>query len=209
MTGAVSAGKRAIPFFCAAQELGLRRVLGTHGGKKLASDAGSAGGRRVGERPFPERPEGADSLPQIDHLLVLMMENHSYDNYLGMLGRGPGESPRGDGLRSGRRAADGGQSCSRQRYPARLPDADHLPAVGQAIPGVGTGPCPVRCRPQRWIRAVGERPGRDGLLDRPGPAVGLLAGRHLPAGRSLVRLPLGPDPAEPPLPAGSHLGRHG
>ena len=71
------------------------------GGKKLASDAGSAGGRRVGERPFPERPEGADSLPQIDHLLVLMMENHSYDNYLGMLGRGPGASPRGDGFTIG------------------------------------------------------------------------------------------------------------
>ena len=27
-------------------------------------------------------------LPQINHILVLMMENHSFDNYLGTLGRG-------------------------------------------------------------------------------------------------------------------------
>src|SRR5262252_697423 len=34
---------------------------------------------------------GTDCLPQIEHIVVLMMENHSYDNYLGMLaGRGDG-----------------------------------------------------------------------------------------------------------------------
>jgi phospholipase C len=57
--------------------------------------------RAVGQRPFPDRPEGSDTLPQIAHILVLMMENHSYDNYLGMLGRGPGEHPRGDGFAIG------------------------------------------------------------------------------------------------------------
>jgi phospholipase C len=36
-------------------------------------------------------PAGTDRLPQIGHIVVLMMENHSYDNYLGMLqGRGEG-----------------------------------------------------------------------------------------------------------------------
>ena len=29
-------------------------------------------------------------LPQIKHIVVLMMENHSFDNYLGTLGRGEG-----------------------------------------------------------------------------------------------------------------------
>jgi phospholipase C len=29
-------------------------------------------------------------MPEIDHIIVLMMENHSFDNYLGMLGRGDG-----------------------------------------------------------------------------------------------------------------------
>jgi phospholipase C len=34
---------------------------------------------------------GTDRLPQIEHIVILMMENHSYDNYLGMLeGRGDG-----------------------------------------------------------------------------------------------------------------------
>ncbi len=34
---------------------------------------------------------GTDLLPQIEHIVILMMENHSYDNYLGMLdGRGDG-----------------------------------------------------------------------------------------------------------------------
>jgi len=44
----------------------------------------------VGERPDPSRPEGTDRLPQIGHIVILMMENHSFDNYLGMLGRGDG-----------------------------------------------------------------------------------------------------------------------
>ncbi|HZR51552.1 MAG TPA: alkaline phosphatase family protein [Streptosporangiaceae bacterium] len=48
----------------------------------------------IGERPRPDLPAGADLLPQIKHIVVLMMENHSYDNYLGMLaGRGDGLPP--------------------------------------------------------------------------------------------------------------------
>src|SRR5215471_9113417 len=45
----------------------------------------------AGDRPRPDLPEGTDLLPRIRHVVVLMMENHSYDNYLGMLaGRGEG-----------------------------------------------------------------------------------------------------------------------
>jgi phospholipase C len=46
-------------------------------------------------RPRPDLPPGTDLLPQIRHIIVLMQENHSHDNYLGML---PG---RGDGLALG------------------------------------------------------------------------------------------------------------
>jgi phospholipase C len=47
--------------------------------------------RRVGQRPDPSKPEGTDLIPQIEHVLVVMMENHSYDNYFGTLaGRGDG-----------------------------------------------------------------------------------------------------------------------
>ncbi|MBV9095791.1 MAG: hypothetical protein JO132_18290 [Streptosporangiaceae bacterium] len=48
-------------------------------------------GHAAGPLPDTARPAGSDLLPQIRHIVVLMMENHSYDNYLGMLrGRGEG-----------------------------------------------------------------------------------------------------------------------
>jgi phospholipase C len=44
-----------------------------------------------GTRPRPDLPAGTDLIPQIAHIVLLMMENHSYDNYLGTLaGRGDG-----------------------------------------------------------------------------------------------------------------------
>ena len=48
-----------------------------------------------GERPRPDLPPGEDLIPQVKHIVVLMMENHSFDNYLGTLGRGKG-FPLGD-----------------------------------------------------------------------------------------------------------------
>ena len=47
-----------------------------------------------GTRPFPDRPEGTDTLPQVEHIIVYMQENHSYDSYFASL-------PRGDGLLKG------------------------------------------------------------------------------------------------------------
>src|SRR5262249_52284058 len=45
-------------------------------------------GRRVpGSLPHPRLPEGTDTLPQIEHVIILMMENHSFDNYFGTLYR--------------------------------------------------------------------------------------------------------------------------
>jgi phospholipase C len=56
------------------------------------------GTAQPGQRPQPSLPAGTDLLPQIKHIVVLMMENHSYDNYLGMLtGRGEGFPLDGDG----------------------------------------------------------------------------------------------------------------
>ena len=46
--------------------------------------------RKPGSLPFPHMPEGTESLPQIEHIIVLMMENHSFDDHLGTLGRGDG-----------------------------------------------------------------------------------------------------------------------
>ena len=67
----------------------------------------------VGDRPRPDLPEGTDLLPQIRHIVILMMENHSYDNYLGML------TDRGEGLPLG---------------PDRAPDVVNYLPNGQAFP---------------------------------------------------------------------------
>ena len=46
--------------------------------------------RKPGSRPNPTLPEGTDMLPKIEHIVVLQMENHSFDDHFGMLGRGDG-----------------------------------------------------------------------------------------------------------------------
>jgi phospholipase C len=51
-----------------------------------------AGAEPVGPRTRLDLKPGTDMLPQIRHIVILMMENHSYDNYLGML------ADRGEGL---------------------------------------------------------------------------------------------------------------
>src|ERR1700761_431086 len=53
--------------------------------------------RQPNSLPFPNLAPGTDTIPQIEHIVVLMMENHSFDNRLGMLDR-----PDVDGFRLGR-----------------------------------------------------------------------------------------------------------
>ena len=74
--------------------------------KRLARRRAAA---RPGPRPRPGEPAGTDLLPQIQHIVVLMMENHSYDNYLGMLaGRGEGFPLAADGQPDVYNHANGG-----------------------------------------------------------------------------------------------------
>src|SRR4029450_12322930 len=72
------------PFVAGAPGVGL--VLGG------AIDAAAVVHRRrkPGSLPFRHLPEGTDTLPQIEHIIILMMENHSFDDHLGTLGRGDG-----------------------------------------------------------------------------------------------------------------------
>ena len=65
-----------------------------------------------------------------------MMENHSYDNRLGMLRR-----PDADGFRIGRNGLPAGrQPVSGRRPAARVPDADDLPAQRPAEPELDRQP---------------------------------------------------------------------
>ena len=61
-------------------------------GTRLAGAAtpGPAPVRRAGSRPYPRLPAGTDTIPQIEHVVILMMENHTFDAYFGALGRGDG-----------------------------------------------------------------------------------------------------------------------
>jgi phospholipase C len=73
-----------------------RALLGTAAGSAAAFAYGrlpawarpmaaAAGVRRPDSLPFPHRRAGSESMPQIKHVVVLMMENHSFDNLLGMV----------------------------------------------------------------------------------------------------------------------------
>ncbi|KAK9427656.1 phosphoesterase family protein [Lipomyces doorenjongii] len=53
--------------------------------------------RQPGTLPFPDLPSGTDTLPGIEHIVLLMLENHSFDNVFGVLGRGDGFTRNSDG----------------------------------------------------------------------------------------------------------------
>src|SRR5205807_10659308 len=78
-----------------------RRTLLRHGGSAAAALAALSGGglwhaalasarrlRAPDSLPDPRRPAGTptDALP-FDHVVIVMMENHSFDNLLGALSR--------------------------------------------------------------------------------------------------------------------------
>jgi phospholipase C len=87
--------------------------------------------RQPNTLPFPNLPAGTDTLPGIEHIVVLMLENHSYDNFLGMLGRGRGQTPRGDGFTLGPDAkptATNPRSDGRIQRAFRMPNTCQLPS---------------------------------------------------------------------------------
>ncbi|HET9073723.1 MAG TPA: alkaline phosphatase family protein [Solirubrobacteraceae bacterium] len=104
--GAVVAAGLALP--AGAGALTRRRLapLGRAGDLGRPNPAQAAALRVLGRQvmrlpdslPDSSKPAGTDTMPQIEHVVVVMMENHSYDNLLGMLGRGPFQIPRGDGF---------------------------------------------------------------------------------------------------------------
>jgi phospholipase C len=76
---------------------------------------------REGSRPRPAEPAGTDLLPQIRHIVVLMMENHSYDNYLGTLpNRGEGLPLGADGQPAASNAAADGRDVRAYRLPSTV-----------------------------------------------------------------------------------------
>ena len=94
-----------------------------------AADAASRPGsvrsrvRKPGSLPYPHLPEGTDTIPQIRHIIVLMMENHSYDNKFGMLQR-----PGADGFTLG---TDGLPLATNRYANGNYQHAFHMPTTCQ------------------------------------------------------------------------------
>ena len=79
--------------------------------------------RKPGSLPHPHLAMGKDTIPQIQHIVVLMMENHSYDNHLGMLGR-----PGADGFTLG---PDGKPTAQNPYSDGRIQHAFRMPTTCQ------------------------------------------------------------------------------
>jgi phospholipase C len=134
--------------------------------------------RTPGSRPYPHLPAGTDTLPGIDHIVVLMLENHSFDNILGMLGRG-------DGFTLDAR----GRPTAANPYPdGRIQHAFHMPTT-----------CQLPSRPsQEWMASHNayDNGAMDGFVRTPispassgmvgGVAMGYWTGHDLPFTYSLA-----------------------
>src|SRR6516162_7069017 len=81
--------------------------------------------RRPGSLPYPKLPAGTDTIPQIEHIVVVMMENHSFDNRVGMLRR-----PGVDGFRlcHGRPTATNPYPSGQTQHAFRMPTTCQLPS---------------------------------------------------------------------------------
>jgi phospholipase C len=92
-------------------------------GDAISGDGSGPELRTPGSLPDPRLPAGTDTIPQIEHIIVLMMENHSYDGHLGMLRR-----PGADGFRIG----PGGEPLASNPYPdGRIQHAFRMPTTCQ------------------------------------------------------------------------------
>ena len=148
-------------------------------------------GRAGASAPAPSRlPAPASS--GIDHIVVVMMENRSFDHFLGWL---PGADGRqaGLGVRRHARASRTRPTTSPSSRAAAHPDPDHSWEGGRVE--YDNGAC------DGWLRAGDERRVRDRLLHGRRPPVLRQGGAVLDGVRPLLRRDHGRDLSEPLLPA--------
>jgi phospholipase C len=135
-----------------------------------------AGVRRPDSLPFPHMRAGTESMPQIKHVVVLMMENHSFDNLLGMV---PHRVP-------GRRHVDGFTVAHGQPVEVNL-DTDGTRVLARPM----SSPCQLVGHPgQDWNASHLSWDGgrNDGFVKASGPvAMSFWDNTDLPFTYSLVR----------------------
>ncbi len=135
----------------------------------------AAGFRTPDSVPFPHLPPGTPTMAKIEHIVVLMMENHSFDNLLGMV---PYQVP-------GRWSADG-LSLRRNRLQNFNPD----PGGAKVHASLSDSPCQLSGVPtQAWnaSHASYDNGLNDGFVRASGPiAMRYWDGKELPFTYSLV-----------------------
>jgi phospholipase C len=145
---------------------------------------GRTGLRVPGSRAYPNLAAGIDTLPGIDHVVVLMMENHSYDDMFGMLRRGDGYTL----------DAKGRPTASNPYPDGSIQHAFHMPTTCQ-LPGTPS---------QEWLASHNayNNGANDGFVSTPissgtseivgGVAMGYWTGDDLPFTYSLAsKFPIG------------------
>jgi len=145
---------------------------------------GRTGLRVPGSRAYPNLAAGIDTLPGIDHVVVLMMENHSYDDMFGMLRRGDGYTL----------DAKGRPTASNPYPDGSIQHAFHMPTTCQ-LPGTPS---------QEWLAShnAHNNGANDGFVSTPissgtseivgGVAMGYWTGDDLPFTYSLAsKFPIG------------------
>jgi phospholipase C len=161
---------------------GAGAVLATRGLPAWARPLVDAGHlRRPDSLPFPHMPAGHACMPQIKHIVVLMMENHSFDNLLGLV---PYEVP-------ARQAVDG-LSRRRGRFTNFNRDTDGRRVHAEHA----DSPCQLEGHPgQNWNASHQSYDGgrNDGFVKASGPiAMRFWDKRDLPFTYSLARhFPIG------------------
>jgi phospholipase C len=157
-------------------------LAATHGLPAWARPVQAASSlRRPDSLPFPHLPAGTPSMPQIGHIVVLMMENHSFDDLLGMV---PHQVP-------GRRSVDG-WTVRKGRLQNFNPDVSGERVYANHSPS----PCQLAGEPsQAWNNSHEAWNGgrNDGFVRASGPVAMRFWERHdLPFTYSLVEhFPLG------------------
>jgi len=153
--------------------------------------------------PSPTQLAGTDLLPQIEHIVVLMKENHTFDNYFGMLGRGDGFTldVHGQPVNSNPDAA------------GRPVTVHHLTSPWQPWHGLDQH---WNASHLQWNHGANDGFVRTtnsslpmGYWTAGGPALLLRAGTDVPDRGPLLRVVPGPDVPEPAFPAGRHRQRPG
>jgi phospholipase C len=143
--------------------------------------AGAARLRGPDSRPFPHLPAGTPSMPEIRNIVVLIMENHSFDNLLGMV---PYQVP-------GRAGVDG-----LRRRKGKIVDFNPDAGGHKVLAQRADSPCQLSGKPgQNWNASHQSYNGgrNDGFVRASGPIAMRFWDKHdLPFTYSLVEhFPIG------------------